>query len=482
MHRGPAMSRRHPVDPAPGPLEEFAGSFDELFTRQSQRDSFRRYLGGLLLSAERNKTLTGLANTEPVKGATAPRAQHLQWFLSESTWSPDRVNDRRLELLRRDAATAPDAYGALVIDETGDRKWGTKTAHVGRQYLGSLGKIDQGVVSVSGLWADERLYFPVEVIPYTPASWFDKDKADEAFRRKPAIALELVEHALAQDLPFRAVVADTFYGEHHEFKRGLERLGVGYVLALKPSHTWWHREGRIGSVEEVARAARWSPKKPGHWIPLSRTFRDGHQERWWALEGICSGYGPERPRRLVIVTTDPARLPDLTTWYLVTNLPAPDTERAQARSMPPADVADVVRLYGLRVWVEQSYKQVKATLGWAEYQVRSDIAIRRHWQLVFCAFSFCWWALSHAWQLDNAILVELSTPPTTVEATMTPAAPEGTAAGGKTWQSRFAGAASGELARSPAPGTGVVGALPATMALLARVVAAAPAGVAAGTA
>src|SRR5215210_4598286 len=44
------------------------------------------------------------------------------------------------------------------------------------------------------------------------------------------------------------------------------------------------------------------------------------------------------------------------------------------------------------MWVEQSYKQVKHALGWSDYQVRSDIAIRRHWQLVWCAFSFCWWA------------------------------------------------------------------------------------------
>jgi hypothetical protein len=46
-----------------------------------------------------------------------------------------------------------------------------------------------------------------------------------------------------------------------------------------------------------------------------------------------------------------------------------------------------VRLYGLRMWVEQSYKQVKHALGWSEYQVRSDQAMRRHWQLVCCAFS-----------------------------------------------------------------------------------------------
>ena len=56
-----------------------------------------------------------------------------------------------------------------MIDETGDRKDGHHTAHVGRQYLATPGKIDNGVVSVSSLWADEQVYYPLEVEPYTPA-------------------------------------------------------------------------------------------------------------------------------------------------------------------------------------------------------------------------------------------------------------------------------------------------------------------------
>jgi hypothetical protein len=51
-----------------------------------------------------------------------------------------------------------------------------------------------------------------------------------------------------------------------------------------------------------------------------------------------------------------------------------------------------VGAYGLRNWVEQGYKQVKVELGWADFQVRSDRSIRRHWTLVCCAFSFCWHA------------------------------------------------------------------------------------------
>jgi hypothetical protein len=391
------MTGRYPVSPAPGPLEDYAMSFDDLFGARAQRHSFRRYLEGLLLPAERNKTLTALANTEPVSGAQRKEAQSLQWFLSESRWNPKEVNARRLELVREAPRTAPTEDGVLVIDEHGDRKWGKHTAHVGRQWLANIGKTESGVVSVSSLWADESVYWPVAFEPYTPSHHFEGGKQDPKFRTKLKIASQLVEQAVEESIPFRAVVADSFYGEDEGFERSLSELGVGYVMALKPSHAWWHRVGEIGSPWEAALAASeaWDDERhPGGWVKVMRRFRDGREEAWWALEVDVGPYGPQRERRSVVATTDPKELPDKATWYLATNLPHPtSSERTQQESkLEVADLSEIVRLYGLRMWVEQSYKQVKHVLGWSDYQVRSDIAIRRHWQLVCCAFTFCWWA------------------------------------------------------------------------------------------
>ena len=368
--------------PIPDPLETYAAQFDELFTRASQRAAFRQYLAGLLLPAERTKTLTALANAEPIVGAQRPSVQRLQWFLSESTWDAAAVTARRLALLRADPATAPHAGGVLIVDETGDRKDGDKTAHVGRQYLGNRGKIEQGVVSVGSVWADESVYYPLAVEPYTPKHWFAHGTADPGFRTKPQIALAVIDQALAADWPVRAVVADCLYGEHHGFTTGVVQRGVPYVVALKPSHSWWAPVDAVGAVWEVASMAVWDgPQRPGAWQPVARQFRDGHQEIWWALEGIAGPYGPDRSRRLIIVTPDPTTLPEAATWYLETTLPLVD-----------APVAEVVRLYSLRNWVEQQYKHIKHSLGWSQYQVRSDVAMRRHWALVQCAFAFCWWA------------------------------------------------------------------------------------------
>jgi len=462
------MTARQAATPVPGPLETYAQQFDDLFERRPQRDGFRRYLAGMLLPAERNKTLTALANAEPISGAQHAAVQSLQWFLSESTWDAAAVNARRVELLCADPATAPDDAGVLVIDETGDRKWGRKTAHVGRQYLGSIGKVDSGVVTVSSLWADERVYWPLAVEPFTPKQHFPGGSGDPAYRTKPQIALDLVARAVGADLPFRAVVADSFYGENDGFKTGLSQLGVGYVLALRPSHAWWARVGTVNSLGEVARAAAWDgPDAPGDWQAVVRTFRDGHTAVWWALEVQVGPYGPDKRQRAVIATTDPATLPDPTTWYLLTNLPAPDA--AAEMALPAANLGEVVRLYGLRNWVEQSYKQVKTALGWSAYQVRSDRAMRRHWALVWCAFSFCWWAAERS----PAALVPSPAPPRPTR--VAGAAP---ATRGKNTATRDPTAPI--VAPGIAAGAGLAGTVGAAPAYLAQLVAAAPAGHAPG--
>ena len=96
--------------------------------------------------------------------------------------------------------------------------------------------------------------------------------------------------------------------------------------------------------------------------------------------------GADGSRRLVAATADPGTLPGKATWYLVTNLPRPGGPREPDSPHPAAGLAEITRIYGIRHWIEQSYKQVKDQLGWADFQVRSDTAIRRHQALVNCAF------------------------------------------------------------------------------------------------
>ncbi|HZC79539.1 MAG TPA: transposase, partial [Ktedonobacterales bacterium] len=74
---------------------------------------------------------------------------------------------------------------------------------------------------------------------------------------------------------------------------------------------------------------------------------------------------------------DPTRLKPESTWYLATSLPLTQVSAEQ-----------VYELYRLRDWIEHFYKPVKHELGWADYQMRTEAAIVRHWQLALLAYTF----------------------------------------------------------------------------------------------
>src|SRR5258708_8052334 len=172
----------HDSAAVPLPLDQYAQAFDDLFHTHIQRRRFREYLAGLLLPRDRPRTLTALVGAEPITQAQTAPVQQLQFFLSEADWDAEAVTSRGIAGLREEPLTTPHAHGALVIDETGDRKDGTHTAHVGYQYLGSIGKLGNGIVAVTSLWADERVYSPLHVRPYTPAARLVGGQPDPALR------------------------------------------------------------------------------------------------------------------------------------------------------------------------------------------------------------------------------------------------------------------------------------------------------------
>src|ERR671910_713261 len=278
------MTSRRRCPPAPGPLEDYVQRFDSLFSSLAQRRGFRDYLQGLLLPRDRNKTLTGLAGAEPVAGAQHREVQRLQWFLSESAWDHKQVNERR-----------------------------------GQAFWGGAG-------------------------PPPPRPGGERDPG---FKTKPQLAVELVQAAQQAGIAFQAVVADCFYGDNPGFTQALTAAKIPFVLALKPRKGTWAPAEQAHTPVEAAGELGWgSPNRPGQWRRIQRRFRDGHTETWWAADAQPCGWGPDRRLRLVVATTDPARLPGHSSWYLLTNLPRPDSRRAQQ-----ANLAEVVRLYGLRNWV-----------------------------------------------------------------------------------------------------------------------------------
>ena len=189
-----------------------------------------------------------------------------------------------------------------------------------------------------------------------------------------------------------AVVADCVYGENPKLEGRLRAAKIRYVLALRPSHGTWQ------AVDDPAHPPAFTPAEAAARLPLKRwrrlvlTGSRGRPLVRYVAElelGPC--YGPARGTRLIAVTADPTALKPEPAWFMATNL-----------SVAEADAAEVYRIYRLRDWIEHYYKPAKHELGWADFQVRSEKAIVRHWQLVMLAFTFSLLATAPADQEQEA--------------------------------------------------------------------------------
>ncbi len=185
-----------------------------------------------------------------------------------------------------------------MVDDSGDRKDGSATAHVGRQWLGRHGKTDNGVVTVTTVWANERLYYPVHAVPYTPARHFAKGKNDPAFRTRLAIGPSRAVRAREAGFAFRAVVADSAYGDQDGFRADFQvRSGIAIrrhqVLvncAFSFCRDAWFAHPPPPATPPVPRGRRrkeGAPGPPPCWPRAIRAVRAWLApwitlQRWWA--------------------------------------------------------------------------------------------------------------------------------------------------------------------------------------------------------
>jgi SRSO17 transposase len=126
------------------------------------------------------------------------------------------------------------------------------------------------VVTVTTLWADERLYYPVHAVPCTPSRHFAKGKNDPAFRTKLQIGAGLAVQARDAGFVFWAVAADCAYGDQDGFRAGLAEAGLPFVMALKPRRGTWAYGPDAHTPVDAARALAWdgpgdprAPSVPG---------------------------------------------------------------------------------------------------------------------------------------------------------------------------------------------------------------------------
>jgi SRSO17 transposase len=242
----------------------------------------------------------------------------------------------------------------LCIDETGDRKKGKTTDYVAHQYIGNIGKLANGMVSVNAYGILDHITFPLLFKVFKPRT---RLQPGDTYKTKPELAVEIIRDLQQWGFRFEVVLADSLYGESGDFIGALEKRHLKDVLAIRSNHGVWLPPGQ--RVRHT------------NWRPFERVFSNGEQQTRYIQEII---FGQRGRIRFYLLTTDPKTLPKESTWYIMTNLPGKIQN-------------SVGNTYGLRTWIEYGFKHAKNELGWADYRVTDYASTLRWWELIFCAYS-----------------------------------------------------------------------------------------------
>lgn len=92
----------------------------------------------------------------------------------------------------------------LLIDETGDGKKGKSTDYVKRQYIGNVGKKENGIVAVTAYGLVAGMILPLSFGVYKPR---ERLKDGDEYRSKPQIAATIVRQLQAMGFQFELVLA-----------------------------------------------------------------------------------------------------------------------------------------------------------------------------------------------------------------------------------------------------------------------------------
>jgi len=342
------MVEPRPAKPTVQFVDEYCQWYQSLFAEVRSFEAFKQLHLGLLSEAKR-KTLPAIATV-----AGLENAQSLHHFVTESPWQIEQFRQQRLQLIVQILQTREQPEIVLVIDDTGDRKKGHQTDYVKRQYIGNLGKIENGIVAVTAYGVIDSITLPLLFEVYKPK---ERLKPNDTYRSKPEIAAAMSRQLQAMGFRFKLVLADSLYGESgSNFVDVLYQLKLDFAVAIRSNHALWLPR------EQKVRCNRWHP--------YERVFSDGKRELRYIREII---FGQRRAQQFWELTTDPNTLPKNATWSVMTHI-------------PNLKYHQVGNLYGLRNWIEYGLKQSKNELGWADFRVTNYRQIERWWEMVMSAY------------------------------------------------------------------------------------------------
>ena len=375
----------------------FVKSFSHHFQsyRHNVTDKARQYASGLMQAGSR-KNMDRMAEVVPDS-----KSRNLQQFVTHSKWSARDVIDQ--VACEADEILGDEQQAGLLIDESGFAKQGPMSVGVSRQWLGRLGKVDNGQGAGFGVLGKGRFAIPVDVRLYLPRPWTEDARrcekagipeAQRVFRTKEELALEIVQEARQRGLRFAWVGADGGYGKGPGFCMALDQLGELFVVDLhsdftvylddpKPyipekrnkrgrQFTRYRTDAKSYEVKEVVERFKLSDQPV---LKLRKTSRGPLKVRALRVPVyVWDGESSEAKRYDLVATRTLGK--------------KPETKISLSNADETIDLKKLVWMQHQRYWIERAFEDGKSECGMADYQVRKWSAWHHHMALVMMAMLF----------------------------------------------------------------------------------------------
>ena len=380
-------------------LDRFLGEVTASLGRSERHRWAKIYLQGLLMEGGR-KSIEPLANR--MAGADV---QSLRQFVGQSPWAVGEIQQRLAEKMV-DVLAEPEVW---MLDETSFPKAGSASVGVTRQYCGALGKIANCQVAVSLHWSTCETSCPLAWRLYLPESWLATPARRAAgkipeglgYRSKNQLALDLVDQALAWDVPRLPVVADSAYGNDFDFRAGLRERGLQYAVAVEPGTKVWTsdpaqvpvaasqptgRPRQYAALQDLPEAktllAVATALPPQAWRNITwRQGTKGPMRSRFAQVPVWAAHGWKRQEH-------PARVRE---WLLIEwpeGAAAPSDYWLAQLGNQTVGLRRLVKTARARWRVEMDYRELKEELGLDHYEGRHWLGWHHHVTLVSLAFAF----------------------------------------------------------------------------------------------
>jgi SRSO17 transposase len=368
-------------------LTRFLGRFKDFFARKPTFAHLGTYCRGLMSDLARK-------SVEPIALQCGTAVRTLQQFLSSHVWDHDGLLKKMQQHIVNEHLPTPsdgtqkrDELGVIgILDETSQAKKGDKTPGVQRQYCGSVGKIENCVVSVHlavkhgpfMAMLDSDLFIPDE-------SWDqDRRRCEQAhipqtitYRSKWVMGLEQYDRAVANGVRFDWMIFDEWYGGKPEFLFCLEDRGQNYVAEVPANFMCWTRKPKYRSLQRpyvakrVDKTARYATK-----------FR---QQKWRRIKLKRETMPPqtwEVKAQQVHLARD-GKPTDRTYWLIVARNIATGETKYFISNAPPKTALTTLLKVGFCRWnIEHAFRVAKTEIGFGHYEGRNWQGLLRH--MILC--------------------------------------------------------------------------------------------------